>query len=260
MPKPDPDASPPHPIPAVGVVCLRSPDEVLLIRRGKPPGAGGWSLPGGRLEWGERLHDAALRELFEETGVRAEMLGLIDVVDGRFEPDPDGRPTHHYVLVDHAVAVPPTRAEWVDSMLRRAIVHGELAPGEKLYAERLAEQWGVSATPLRETFQRLAGEGLVIIEPQRGARVAPVGVEQGVEIYEIDAKSGERIYQGRLGGGSIAAAPNEEAPRRPPAGGRGGPGGGGRGGGAGDGGADAGGRGGAHVRGRADRLLRRAAV
>lgn len=80
---------------------------------------------------------------------------------------------------------PPTRAEWVDAQLRRAILHGELAPGEKLYAERLAEQWGVSPTPLRETFQRLAGEGLVVIEPQRGARVAPVGVADAVEIYEI---------------------------------------------------------------------------
>jgi DNA-binding GntR family transcriptional regulator len=83
------------------------------------------------------------------------------------------------------VTAPPTRAEWVDSLLRKAIVHGELAPGEKLYAERLAEQWGVSATPLRETFQRLAGEGLVVIEPQRGARVAPVSVEVAAEIYEM---------------------------------------------------------------------------
>lgn len=87
--------------------------------------------------------------------------------------------------VAKVVEAPPTRAEWVDSLLRRAIVHGELAPGEKLYAERLAEQWGVSATPLRETFQRLAGEGLVVIEPQRGARVAPVGIEQAAEIYEM---------------------------------------------------------------------------
>jgi GntR family transcriptional regulator, carbon starvation induced regulator len=87
--------------------------------------------------------------------------------------------------VAKVVEAPPTRAEWVDSLLRRAIVHGELAPGEKLYAERLAEQWGVSATPLRETFQRLAGEGLVVIEPQRGARVAPVSVEQAAEIYEM---------------------------------------------------------------------------
>ncbi len=87
--------------------------------------------------------------------------------------------------VAKVVEAPPTRAEWVDQLLRRAIVHGELAPGEKLYAERLAEQWGVSATPLRETFQRLAGEGLVVIEPQRGARVAPISVDQAAEIYEL---------------------------------------------------------------------------
>ena len=84
-----------------------------------------------------------------------------------------------------ATTVPPTRAEWVDSLLRRAIVSGELAPGQKLLAEHLAERWGVSPTPLRETFQRLAGEGLVIIEPQRGARVAPVDSVMAAEIYEM---------------------------------------------------------------------------
>jgi DNA-binding GntR family transcriptional regulator len=70
-------------------------------------------------------------------------------------------------------------------MLRRAIVHGELAPGDRLYAEKLAEQWGVSPTPLRETFQRLAGEGLVVLEPQRGARVAPLDTADASEIYEM---------------------------------------------------------------------------
>lgn len=90
-----------RPIPAVGVVCLRG-DEVLLIRRGAPPRLGEWSLPGGRLEWGETLADCALRELREETGVEADLLGLIDVVDGRFAaagPDDEDR---HYVLVDYA--------------------------------------------------------------------------------------------------------------------------------------------------------------
>lgn len=82
-------------------------------------------------------------------------------------------------------AVPPTRAAWVDAQLRRAILRGELQPGEKLQAERLAEQWGVSPTPLRETFMRLAGEGLVVIEPQRGARVAPLSVGEAAEIYEL---------------------------------------------------------------------------
>lgn len=71
------------PTPAVGLVCLKG-DQVLLIRRGAPPREGEWSLPGGRLEPGERLADAALRELREETGVEAELIGLVDVVDGLF--------------------------------------------------------------------------------------------------------------------------------------------------------------------------------
>ena len=86
----------PAPVPCVGVVCLRG-DEVLLIRRGTPPRQGEWSLPGGRIEPGERAFDAALRELREETGVEAEITGLIDVVDGIF-PEA-GR---HYVLIDYA--------------------------------------------------------------------------------------------------------------------------------------------------------------
>lgn len=82
------------PVPAVGVVCLRG-DEVLLIRRGTQPRIGEWSLPGGRIEPGERAADAALRELDEETGVVAELEGLLDVVDGFFPPH------HHYVLIDY---------------------------------------------------------------------------------------------------------------------------------------------------------------
>ena len=90
----------PAPVPAVGIVCLRG-EEVLLIRRGTPPRLGEWSLPGGRIEAGERAVDAALRELREETGVEAEITGLIDVVDGLF---PEA--ARHYVLIDYA-------ARWV---------------------------------------------------------------------------------------------------------------------------------------------------
>jgi 8-oxo-dGTP diphosphatase len=84
------DSTPPQPspIPAVGVVCLRG-KEVLLIRRGTPPLQGAWSLPGGRVEWGEGVERAALRELREETGV-----------DGLFGTGPV--PDRHYVLIDYA--------------------------------------------------------------------------------------------------------------------------------------------------------------
>ena len=144
------EPDPRHPRPAVGVVCIRGYDEVLLIRRGKPPRAGGWSLPGGRLEWGETLACAALRELVEETGVTARLTGLIAVVDGLFEPDEQGTPTAHYVLVDYA-------ARWIsgdpvagdDALDARFFHRGELA-GLGLWSEtlRIIEQgfdgWGAA--------------------------------------------------------------------------------------------------------------------
>ncbi|MGQ0531310.1 MAG: NUDIX hydrolase [Caulobacteraceae bacterium] len=88
------EASDRRPVAAAGVVCLRG-GEVLLIRRGAPPFEGEWSLPGGRIEWGERAVDAALRELKEETGCDAAPIGLIDVVDGLIDD-------RHYVLIDYA--------------------------------------------------------------------------------------------------------------------------------------------------------------
>ena len=74
---------------------------MLLIRRGRPPRQGEWSLPGGRIEPGERAVDAGLRELREETGVEARIVGLLDVVDGIF---PEA--ARHYVLIDYV-------AEWI---------------------------------------------------------------------------------------------------------------------------------------------------
>jgi DNA-binding GntR family transcriptional regulator len=82
---------------------------------------------------------------------------------------------------------PQTRTEWADSRLRDAILRGEFAPGTVLVISTLAEQLGLSATPLREALRNLATEGLVVLQSHGSARVAEVKISEANEIYEIRA-------------------------------------------------------------------------
>ncbi len=74
-------------IAAVGAVIRDDRDRLLLIRRGREPGRGRWSIPGGRVEPGESARDAVVREVEEETGLRVVVTGLAGFVE---RPGPDG--------------------------------------------------------------------------------------------------------------------------------------------------------------------------
>jgi 8-oxo-dGTP diphosphatase len=88
--------------PALGAsVAVFRDGRVLLASRGRPPMEGLFSLPGGLVEPGETLGEAALRELREEVGVEAQLLGFVTHVEiiGR---DPSGALNHHFVIAAHA--------------------------------------------------------------------------------------------------------------------------------------------------------------
>ena len=134
-----------YPRPTAGVVCLRG-REVLLIKRGNPPRQGQWSLPGGRIEWGETTEAAALRELTEETGVTAELLGLVDVVDGVMTSRETGEVTRHFIMIDYA-------ARWLSG----EVVAGDDAADARFFDldEALAiVEWEETRRVIREAVDR----------------------------------------------------------------------------------------------------------
>lgn len=75
--------------------------EFVLVRRGKPPRKGQWSIPGGRIEWGETVQDALLREVMEETGLTVRIRRLINVVD-LVTRNSSGAVIGHYALINFA--------------------------------------------------------------------------------------------------------------------------------------------------------------
>lgn len=77
---------------SVGAIVIRD-EHLLLVRRGRGPAQGRWSVPGGRVEFGETLHEAVVREVWEETGldvVCGPYIGYVERIG----------PTHHYVILD----------------------------------------------------------------------------------------------------------------------------------------------------------------
>jgi 8-oxo-dGTP diphosphatase len=91
--------------PVLGAAAVVIHDgRVLLIRRGKAPDAGEWSIPGGAVELGESVEDALRREIREETGLEIAVGRLLEVFE-RVEHDGDGGIRFHFVVLDYAATV-----------------------------------------------------------------------------------------------------------------------------------------------------------
>ena len=82
------------PVVAVAAIVIDDDGRVLVVQRGRPPGEGLWTVPGGKLEAGERIADAVAREVREETGLDVEPGPLVAVVERM-------GPGWHYVIHDH---------------------------------------------------------------------------------------------------------------------------------------------------------------
>lgn len=112
---------PARPVVGVGALIFDG-GRVLLVERGKEPLRGYWSLPGGAVECGERLEEALVREVLEETNLRVET-GPIATIFERVMPDASGACEYHYVLIDFYCTIKggelragsdSSRAEWFD--------------------------------------------------------------------------------------------------------------------------------------------------
>ncbi|MGA0530511.1 NUDIX hydrolase [Hansschlegelia sp. KR7-227] len=125
---------------AASLACFRD-GQVLIARRGRPPSRGLWSLPGGRVELGERAAEAAMRELQEETGVRAQVIGLADVVEVIL-PEAEGAVARHVAILAYAghwisgEATPGEEATEVAWVRPEALSDYETTPGLALVIER----------------------------------------------------------------------------------------------------------------------------
>jgi 8-oxo-dGTP diphosphatase len=118
---------PDYPRVGVGAVILHE-DKVLLVRRGKSPSFGKWTLPGGLVELGETTTEAIAREIVEECGIKIRIVDVAGVIT-RVVRDDDDRIRYHYVLVDY-LAYP-------DSM--DVVAGSDAAEARWFEIERLAE-------------------------------------------------------------------------------------------------------------------------
>lgn len=103
--------------PMVGVgVLIEKDGRYLLIKRAADPDKGMWSVPGGLVEVGERVRDAAVREALEETGLRVELVERLGVVD-KIMRDDEGRVRYHFIIVQFLARIVEGEVKAMDDAL-----------------------------------------------------------------------------------------------------------------------------------------------
>jgi len=90
---------PPCPLVGVGALIVDE-GRIVLIKRGREPAKGEWSVPGGLVNVGESLRDAVSREALEETGLKVQIEALVELVE-RILHDDEGQTRYHYVIADY---------------------------------------------------------------------------------------------------------------------------------------------------------------
>jgi 8-oxo-dGTP diphosphatase len=134
---------PERPILGVGAVIIHR-ERVLLVRRATEPLKGEWSVPGGMVELGEKLHQAVRREVLEETGLQVEPGEVLDVFDSIFQ-DQQGRTQYHYVVIDYLC----------HSMSEEAKAASDVSEVRWVRADELA------AMGLRDSIEQVVRKGLL---------------------------------------------------------------------------------------------------
>ncbi|GAA3656047.1 GntR family transcriptional regulator [Lentzea atacamensis] len=89
------------------------------------------------------------------------------------------------MMYDRAEAPPASRTDFVLESIKEAILNGKLKPGQALVETDLAATLNVSKTPVREALKTLAGSGLVVMSPYKGAAVRTVDAEMAASVYDV---------------------------------------------------------------------------
>jgi ADP-ribose pyrophosphatase YjhB (NUDIX family) len=95
---------PSRPLIGVGAIIVDSLGRVVLVKRGRPPAQGEWSIPGGLVRLGEPLEAAVVREAFEETGLHVKPIDLVELVERIFY-DGENKVQFHYIIADYVCEI-----------------------------------------------------------------------------------------------------------------------------------------------------------